>query len=170
MDQEVAVILTLNDYFLGPQDVDLSDVEVIVSDIDGTIADLAHRRRWILSKPKNWEAFEKTIHLDTPIAETIEFLQKAAEYGVFIIYASGRGAQSRNITLDWLGSNSLPEGPLYMRAKKDYRADDIIKREILEQIRGDGYEPDLVLDDRQRVVDMWRKAGVYTIQVDEGDF
>ena len=51
-----------------------------------------------------------------------------------------------------------------------FRSDDIVKFELLEQILEFGYEPILVLDDRDRVVKMWRAAGLRCLQVAPGDF
>lgn len=60
--------------------------------------------------------------------------------------------------------------PLYMRTAGDKRPDDVVKEELLAKIRADGYEPFLVFDDRQRVVDMWRRNGIQCCQVAPGDF
>ena len=35
----------------------------IIVDIDGTVADLEHRRHWLDCKPKNWKEFYKNIEL-----------------------------------------------------------------------------------------------------------
>jgi hypothetical protein len=57
-----------------------------------------------------------------------------------------------------------------MRKQWDRRDDDIVKFELLEQIYEAGYEPVLVLEDRNRVVKMWRAAGLRCLQVADGDF
>jgi hypothetical protein len=57
-----------------------------------------------------------------------------------------------------------------MRKLGDRRDDDIVKFELLEQIYEMGYEPVLVFDDRDRVVKMWRAAGLRCFQVAPGDF
>jgi len=57
-----------------------------------------------------------------------------------------------------------------MRADKDHRNDDILKIEMLDRIRGDGFEPVMVFEDRSRVVRAWRSAGIPCAQVADGDF
>jgi hypothetical protein len=57
-----------------------------------------------------------------------------------------------------------------MRKEGDHRDDDIIKLELLEQVRADGFEPIMAFDDRNRVVAAWRSAGVPCAQVAPGDF
>ena len=58
-----------------------------------------------------------------------------------------------------------------MRAERDYRADDAVKEEILERdLKLTPDEELCVLDDRDRVVAMWRRRGVRVLQVAQGDF
>jgi hypothetical protein len=56
-----------------------------------------------------------------------------------------------------------------MREDKDNRSDAIIKQEIFEN---NFNKEDIlcVIDDRQRVVDMWRSLGLVCLQVDHGNF
>jgi hypothetical protein len=57
-----------------------------------------------------------------------------------------------------------------MRPKGDYRDDGVIKFELLQKIREDGFNPTIAFDDRNRVVDMWRTNGIICAQVAPGDF
>jgi hypothetical protein len=57
-----------------------------------------------------------------------------------------------------------------MRDDNDRRADDIVKRELLGRMRADRFNPQLAIDDRRRVVDMWRSEGLVCAQVAEGNF
>jgi hypothetical protein len=58
---------------------------------------------------------------------------------------------------------------LYMRQDGDFRRDDIVKQEILDKYI-DKDRVLFVLDDRDQVVDMWRRNGLTCFQVAEGDF
>lgn len=143
---------------------------VLFCDIDGTVADLTHRRVHVENKPKNWPAFEKGIPHDTPIQTIIDVVRTLHDSGWTIVMCTGRGAQHKDITVAWLEQHGVPFHAIYTRAFKDYRADNIVKAELLEQARGEGYDPDVVFDDRDQVVRMWRDAGVPCVQVAEGDF
>ena len=56
-----------------------------------------------------------------------------------------------------------------MRPQKHlYMADNDFKQLVLDDIGVDNVA--MVFDDRQQVVDMWRKNGLTTIQVADGDF
>jgi hypothetical protein len=57
-----------------------------------------------------------------------------------------------------------------MRGDADRRADDIVKRELLQRMHNDRFDPALTIGDRRRVVDMWRSEGLVCAQVAEGDF
>ena len=152
----------------------------ILCDIDGTIADLSHRRHWIASKPKNYKAFFGSVSLDTPIKPVIETVKRLHRGGATIIFCSGRPERTRDDTITWLRTH-IPclvgqmephnfLSPLYMRKDHDFRADDIVKSELLDRIYADGHNPIIAFDDRQRVVNMWRARGIVCAQVAEGDF
>jgi hypothetical protein len=58
-----------------------------------------------------------------------------------------------------------------MRKAKDYRKDAIIKREIFDREISGKYRIEFVLDDRDQVVDMWRKdLKLNCFQVNYGNF
>ena len=58
-----------------------------------------------------------------------------------------------------------------MRRRDDSRKDSVVKRELFDaHIRG-RYFVELVLDDRDQVVSLWRRdLGLTCLQVDYGDF
>jgi len=145
-------------------------MKTAIFDIDGTIADLTHRRQYIATKPKNYAAFHKGVTNDLPIWPVINVLLAMKAAGYKIVLCSGRDGDFRQRTVDWLARFGVPYDALYMRAGKDYRADDIIKEELLDQILADGYKPEIVFDDRDRVVAMWRRRGLKCAQVEPGDF
>lgn len=144
--------------------------KVIVFDIDGTLANIEHRRGFVASKPKNFKAFNAAIPQDTP-HEEITFLAKTfADQGHTVLLCSGRGEESRDITIDQMGNFGVRFDKLFMRKEGDYRADNIVKVELLADIRKQFGEPYLWFDDRKQVVDAIRAEGVRVLQVAPGDF
>jgi hypothetical protein len=83
---------------------------------------------------------------------------------------SGRMEQCRQETVAWLNRHGLDAVHLHMRPDGDYRPDDELKREIYEQEIRAGYLVTGVIDDRDKVVRMWRSLGLCVLQVAEGDF
>jgi hypothetical protein len=145
----------------------------VICDIDGTLADLTHRRHWVATKPKNWKAFFQNIEQDKPIDPVIQVIKSLYFDQYEIVFCSGRGDEHRDVTRVWLARHIgewAEQCPLYMRAQDDFRADDIIKEELLAQIRKDGYDPKIAFDDRDRVVAMWRRNGIQCFRVAEGNF
>lgn len=139
-------------------------------DIDGTIANIEHRRHWVSSKPKNWPAFNAGMVNDTPHDDIVEMMDILASQDFIIVLCSGRNEDTREVTESWLTSNDIPYARLYMRAEKDYRSDDIVKVELLNRIRQDYGEPRFWFDDRNQVVNAIRAEGVRVFQVAPGDF
>ncbi len=147
-------------------------MSLICFDIDGTLANIEHRLGYVRSKPKNWRAFDAGIPNDlvNPYVAAAFFALRDA--GHDIVFASGRNERSRAATVAWLDANGFWEvsSHLFMRKADDFRSDDIVKREILDDIVADyGKKPDMVFDDRPRVVRMWREAGIFVFNVYQGE-
>lgn len=147
--------------------------ECILVDIDGTVADCAHRRKFVEVSPKDWDSFlePKQVMKDKvilPIADLLRHL--VCRYQ--IIYVSGRKSSLYDTTKRWLRKHGLWFYPhrLFMRTDGDYREDSLVKEELLEEILALGYVPKYVLDDRNSVVEMWRRNGLTCLQVADGDF
>ena len=144
-------------------------MQCVIFDIDGTLADLSHRRHHVANKPKNWAAFNAGICADKPHVNIITLAKHMADKWP-VILCSGREAVFRDVTTQWLAKHGVPYKALYMRPEKDYRDDGTVKGELLDAILADGWEPWLVVDDRNRVVKMWRDRGLTCLQCADGDF
>ena len=144
--------------------------KVIVFDIDGTLANIEHRRAFVATKPKNWKAFNAGIVNDTPHEDICELARSLWDSGFPIVLCSGRGEEHRDVTETQMICFCVPYHKLYMRPAKDHRPDYIIKVELLQQIRAEFGEPFLWFDDRNQVVNAIRNEGVRVLQVAPGDF
>ena len=144
---------------------------LVVFDIDGTLANIEHRLDYVRSKPKNWRAFDAGIPNDKVNPHVAEVFFGLRNDGHDIIFASGRNERSRDATVDWLDRKNFwcaDSSKLYMRKADDFRSDDIVKQEILDEIIADyGKKPDMVFDDRKRVVDMWRRNGIWVFDCNQ---
>ena len=153
-------------------------------DIDGTVADVNHRRHFVTTKPKNWNAFNKAMVDDGVVWPVVNVVQTMIGAGNRPIFLSGRGSDFRDITTTWLKDrcsiNVVPHDsvamqisknvfPLYMRDAKDNRRDDIVKRDLLDKVRQDGYDPTFAIDDRPQVVRMWKDIGMFVFDVYQGN-
>jgi hypothetical protein len=145
--------------------------KVILVDVDGTLANSMHREHYLETKPKNWSAYYENA-LEDPVFEDIIWLVKLLkDCGNTILIVTARSEDRRKITEQWLNEKAGMSGvydKIYMRDIGDYRDDDVCKKDMLDMIRKDGYDPYMVLDDRKIVVDMWRNEGLTCLQVRDG--
>ena len=141
-----------------------------IFDIDGTLSDLSHRLPHIQKEPKDWDAFFNACCDDAPIRHICE-LAGSLDLEVWpVVFVSGRSDRVRNETKEWLQKHVGCYEHLYMRRHGDHRPDHQVKRDLLEQLRADGFEPIMAFDDRDQVVKMWRELGIPCAQVADGNF
>lgn len=142
----------------------------VVFDLDGTLANCEHRLHHIKGDekptPEQWDAFFDACHDDEPIQHTIEVLKALKNAGHRVEIWSARSDQVVEKTWHWIGWNVRPALTVRLRRKGDHRDDDKLKAEWIAE-HG---KPDLVFEDRARVVKMWRDMGVPCFQVAAGDF
>lgn len=148
---------------------------MIVFDLDGTLASVEHRLHHIQKDPKDWDAFFEACADDEPIEPAIDLLWALCMVPRHEVQIwTGRSEDTHEATEDWLlkhtglDSSCLPR--LRMRGVNDRRHDDVLKREWLHMVRAEGGDVRLAIEDRSRVVDMWRSEGVVCHQVAPGDF
>ncbi len=150
---------------VDPMEQDDSLPPCILVDIDGTAAKIHDR------SPFDWS----NVGRDKPNTPVLNVVRAMRAAGYSVVFLSGRDSAARAETVRWLhrhlGWSEGPDYALFMRAANDMRKDSIIKRELFDaHIRGQ-YFVELVLDDRDQVVSLWRRdLGLTCLQVDYGDF
>ena len=142
--------------------------ELVIFDIDGTLADVSGRVHHIRRKPKNWTAFNSGIAQDKAIHSMVRLCSILYDAGIRIILCSGRSEKNRPETMEWLARHAVNYHELLLRGDEDYRSDAVVKREILRTI--DRTKILFVVEDRSRVVEMWRAEGLVCLQPAPGDF
>jgi len=147
----------------------------VIFDVDGTLLNIEHRVPLIRptnGSKKDWAAFRAQAINDVPNIEIIEVARAMSLAKHRLIICTGRMEKERGITLATLLAYDFPfcGVPIYMRPNEDTRPDHVIKLDMLVKLRADGFDPKLVFDDRQQVVDMWRSVGLRVCQVAPGNF
>jgi predicted kinase len=148
----------------APPKVDYNESlsDCIIVDIDGTLAIRNGR------SPFDWARVGEDLP-NTPIVDLVwQFIWETDDD---VIFVSGRDAVCREETMKWLVSHfETPFLTLHMRPEGDTRDDRIVKKEIYEREIKGKYNVRFVLDDRDKVVRMWRDLGLTCLQVAEGNF
>ena len=135
--------------------------KAVICDLDGTLSLLNGR------DPYSAATCDNDL-LNEPVATA---LKMAKQQGYQVILLSGREDKFREPTVRFLDKHQIGYDLLLMRTCNDFRKDNIIKRELFEgEIQGK-YFVEFLLDDRNQVVDMWRKdLHLPCFQVNYGDF
>lgn len=151
-----------------------------IFDLDGTLALIEHRRH-IVEEPgrddTKWRRFYDACDKDAPNAPVIRVMESLRRFADVWIF-SGRSNEVAGKTIDWLLDHTsftcadLTVGNvLTMRDEGDYTADDVLKKQWLDgMLVEDRQRLVATFDDRDRVVQMWRDAGVTCFQVAPGGF
>lgn len=158
--------------------------EIVIFDLDGTIADIEHRRH-LVEKPglfhelsdeefaawkPDWDGFFLLCVNDEPKPEVIEICNLLSlKYDIIIL--SGRSEVVRKETVAWLAKHGIWNYErLWMRPDEDYTPDEVLKLDWLNKLFAEGKKVRMVFDDRDKVVSMWRSQGLQCFQVAEGKF
>jgi phosphoglycolate phosphatase-like HAD superfamily hydrolase len=128
-----------------------------VFDIDGVLADVRHRLRFVERKPKDWDAFFDAAVDDPPLAPGVELARESAQE-CEVVYVTGRPDRCRADTLAWFERHGLPQGQLSMRRRRDFRPARVAKLELLQRLAADR-EVAVVVDDDLQVCEAYEKAG-----------
>ena len=172
--------------------MELNMKKTIIFDLDGTLANIDSRRD-ISMKPNgklDWDIFaapNSILALDEPNAPVIKMAQMFKADGFKIVIFSGRNDRGFDATVQWLNDFKVPFDLLVMRPDKfkdkswpiadgnpatpdmRFMPDEILKKVMLDTFV-DINDVFLVVDDRDKVVKMWRDLGLNTFQVAPGDF
>lgn len=169
--------------------------QIILVDVDGTLADNSHRTHHVHGvckacegvnptipnlrnctvcngsgkAKKNWDGFYAEAIHDKPREVVCEWVRRLYDDPNNIIcIVSGRPMDKcGEQTMQWLLFKDIPYHHIFMRSAGDYRDDVIIKQEILDHLPKE--QVAFAIDDRLRVVNMWRQNGVKVYPVSDGD-
>ena len=171
---------------------DIMNKKTVIFDLDGTLANIDVRRdKSVKSNGKlDWDIFASPTSImdwDTPNQPVIKMAQLFKADGFNIVIFSGRNDRGFFATKDWLKIHNVPCDLLVMRPDKfkdsswpiadgnpatpdmRFMPDEILKKKMLDTFV-DINDVFLVVDDRDKVVKMWRDLGLNTFQVAPGDF
>ena len=142
--------------------------EIVIFDIDGTLADVSERIHHLRKQPKDWGAFFDGMAQDKAVRSMVRLCEILYSSGVKVILCSGRNEAHRGATVEWLARQGVRYHELLLRGDGDRRSDIVAKREMVAGV--DKRKVLFVVEDRSRVVEMWRAEGLVCLQCAPGDF
>ncbi|CAN5741153.1 hypothetical protein BH23GEM6_BH23GEM6_07400 [soil metagenome] len=135
----------------------------VIWDLDGTLSDDRARAHFVeveAGRKRDWQSYFDAIEGDTPIAASIELLHALRNFGIRIIYLTGRPEHTRPSTERWLKANGLADyDMLAMRPDRERRHAGEFKVEEVEKLR-EQYEIICAFEDRIDVAEHLRVSGV----------
>ena len=143
-------------------------MDAVIFDMDGTLADVSSIRHLLNGvrangKPdKNFDKFHE-LSVDVPPNEWVA--DRARDFhnrGISVLIVTARKHKWRNQTAWFLALNNIPSDGLWMRGNKDDRPDYQVKKDILRQIKGHGYNVIHAFDDNPNVIQLWAEEGIPT--------
>jgi hypothetical protein len=130
---------------------------IAVIDIDGVLADVRHRLRYLDRRPKDWSGFFGAAPQDPPLEVGLDTVRRLAEV-YEIVYLSGRPEHCRRDTQDWFAKHGIPEGELHLRPRTDHRPARLVKLGVLRRLQ-ERAPVAVLVDDDDEVLETARQAG-----------
>lgn len=142
---------------------------IVVVDIDGTVADSQYRLDRLAGKPwpttrEGWAVWEAGMENDGHIEHAVELVNALFLDGKTIVFVTSREEYMRVKTAHWLGKLFKPEKILWMRANDDKRSAAEVKLELI--VNHIGIENVFCcIEDDASVARGFRKAGMYVLHI-----
>ena len=136
---------------------------IILCDIDGTIANNDHRQHFLEGK-KDWEGFFSELVNDLPIQIIIDKVIQEQVNGKEIVFLTGRPERYRYSTTLWLKEHFDFEFKLLMRNDGDQRNKLEIKRIIFSE-NFEANEIAFCFENDIDLITQWKNLGIKTIDV-----
>lgn len=142
--------------------------DTIIVDLDGTLCDVEHRRHLIRGRVRDYDAFHARCVDDPPNPWCVQLIKTFRAAGYFIRIVSGRPRSVERETIEWLicALGSLDGMTVeLLREPGEHAPDTELKRAWLRE--QDRRRILFAVDDRRRIVDMWREEGIVCLQCDD---
>jgi phosphoglycolate phosphatase-like HAD superfamily hydrolase len=164
MSQPVGAPVPTDTDATAPDPTDGDRPSYAVVDIDGVLADVRHRLRYVEGRRKDWDAFFAAAVDDEPLPQGVELANRLAGQHT-IVYLTGRPERCRDDTEAWLDRHRLPAGALVLRPEGDRRPARLTKAQLLDRLSRSGVVA-VVVDDDPAVCATLRAAGWPVEQAD----
>lgn len=134
----------------------------VIIDLDGTLTSAAWREHFLSGRHRDWPGFFAGMGRDAPVQPLVDLVAWASTHAT-VVLLTGRPDDHATVIRRWLADHGVVYDRLLMRPGGDRRPDTVVKREIYHRDVAPHHDVRFVIDDRPRVVDMWREEGLYVL-------
>lgn len=142
---------------------------VAVFDVDGVLADVAHRQHLVHGSQRSWNLFFDLCGLD-PVLEHGRSLLDQVPEEQRVVLLTARPSRVAPQTLTWLQEHGLRWDLLIMRDYGDYSMARDYKQWSVGELRAYGFELMLAVEDDRRNLTMFEREGIPGVYVHSGYF
>jgi hypothetical protein len=139
----------------------------VVVDLDGVLSDAEGRQHFLEQHRQDWRAFFDACG-DDPLIEEVARLTELLDPGLRLVLLTARPLRVRPQTLAWLERYGVRWDLLVMRHGGDYSRASEFKRATVGELRDEGFDLRLALEDDLRNVDMFHGEGVPCLYIHSG--
>lgn len=134
----------------------------VIIDLDGTLTSAAWREHFLAGRRRDWQGFFAGMGRDAPVQPLVDLVAWASTHAT-VVLLTGRPDDHALVIRRWLADHGVVYDQLLMRPGGDRRPDTVVKREIYHRDIAPHHDVRFVIDDRPRVIDMWREEGLYVL-------
>jgi hypothetical protein len=138
----------------------------VVVDIDGVLADAQGRQHHLWDR-RDWDAFFDACG-DDPVVDEVRTLLSLLDPTLVILLVTARPLRVRDLTVAWLDEHVLRWDLLVMRPSREFAPAALFKRDVVDELRDEGFDLELALEDDPRNRAMYLDAGVPCLYVHSG--
>jgi hypothetical protein len=138
-----------------------------VFDIDGVLADAAHRQRYITGGRRNWQLFFELCGGDALIEEVAR-MGHLLDPQMQVVLCTARPSSVAPETVGWLNEMGVRWDLLVMREWGDYSFAVDFKQYTVHELRAYGYELKMAVEDDPRNKSMFDAEGIPCIYIHSG--
>ena len=143
----------------------MKEKEIVICDIDGTVANNDHRQH-LLKDHGDWDKFFEQLDKDKPLKEIIYMVEKKHKEGKKICFITGRPERYRKKTERWLKQNLDLDFSLIMRKDKDRRNKLETKKELF-QVNFIVDDIDCCFENDPELIELWKEMGLLVIDANQ---
>jgi hypothetical protein len=138
---------------------------IVLFDIDGTIANIDHRLHYLRRENIDWTEFESQCEYDLPIPATVAMLRALSQSGKQIWLWTGRTVGVEAMTKIWLERHSIPYHQLLMRPEGTFLNAASLKKRWLNDSPVPKERVICAFEDEPRIVEMLTGEGLTVFHV-----